>query len=59
MSLKIIISGYYPRDYCYQCMFNQVDNYGESSCMLHDMDTIPHPDYERPDWCPFNNAEEI
>lgn len=40
-------------------MFCQIDEYGDSNCMLHELDRIPAPDYERPEWCPFNNAEEI
>ena len=59
MSLKVIISGYYPRDFCYQCMFNKINEYGESKCMLHNMEIISCPDYIRPNWCPFDKAEEI
>lgn len=59
MSLKVVILGYYPRDYCYQCMFSRNNEYGDSLCMLHNMDKISAPDYERPGWCPFDYAEEV
>lgn len=59
MSLKIVISGYYPKDCCYQCMFDRINEYGYNLCMLHNMDKISSPDYERPMWCPFDNAEEV
>ena len=59
MAYLVKITGFYPKDYCYQCMFHQIDGYGDSNCMLHDLDTIYAPNYEKPEWCPFNSAEEV
>lgn len=58
MELIVKISGFYPQEYCYQCMFCRVNEYAESECMLHGLDQIKYPDYEKPDWCPFNDAKE-
>ena len=55
---KIIVE-YDPADYCYKCSFCHNDCYHESSCMLKGGKIISHPDYDKPEWCPFNNAEEV
>ena len=59
MEYLVKITGFYSREYCYQCMFCRIDEYGDSRCMLHELDRIPAPDYERPEWCPFNGIEEV
>ena len=55
---KIIVD-YYPADYCYKCSFCHNNKYHESCCMLKNEEIISSPDYDKPEWCPFNNAEEI
>lgn len=49
---------YHPRDYCYQCMFCRNNTYGESECTLMDLKRISYPEFDRPEWCPFNDAEQ-
>lgn len=56
--LKVKID-FYPKDYCYKCMFCRVDDYGESHCMLSGLKLIDNPDWDRPEWCPFCDAEEV
>lgn len=58
MSYLIKISGFYPKEFCYKCMFCRNNEYGESQCMLYNLEYIPSPDYIKPDWCPFNFAVE-
>lgn len=55
---KILVD-YYPAEYCYKCSFCYNNSYHESCCILRDEKTIPDPAFEKPDWCPFNNAERI
>lgn len=57
-SLSVKIIDFYPQDYCMKCMFCRVDSYGDSYCMLHGLKKIGLPDYDRPEWCPFNEAKE-
>lgn len=59
MTYLVKITGFYPKKYCYQCMFCRIDEDGNSNCMLHELDRIPASDYERPEWCPFDSAEEV
>ena len=58
MGYLVKITGFYPKEYCYQCMFCRINEYGESRCMLHELNIIDSPNYDRPEWCPFNEAKE-
>lgn len=57
-TLTVKISDFYPKDYCMKCMFCRVDSYGDSLCMLNGLKYIDLPEYDRPEWCPFNGAKE-
>ena len=57
-TLTVKITDFYPKTYCMQCIFCQVDSYGESFCMLHGLRRIELPEYDKPEWCPFNDAKE-
>lgn len=59
MAYLVKITGFYPKEYCYQCKFCRIDRYGDSNCMLHELDRIPEPEYKKPEWCPFDSAEEV
>lgn len=57
-TLTVKITDFQPKDYCMQCMFCRVDSYGHSECMLSGLKEIDIPEYDRPEWCPFNEAKE-
>ena len=57
-TLIVRISNFYPKDLCMKCMFCRVDSYGHSVCMLSGLKEIELPDFDRPEWCPFNDAKE-
>ena len=57
-TLTVKITDFQPKDYCMQCMFCRVDSYGQSECMLSGLKEIDIPEYDRPEWCPFNEAKE-
>lgn len=57
-TLKVKIKNFFPQDFCFQCMFCRANNYGESLCMLNGLEKIDLPEYSKPEWCPFNDAEE-
>lgn len=57
-TLKIKITDFYPKDCCMKCMFCRVDDYGNSLCMLRGLKDVGLPEYDPPEWCPFNDAEE-
>lgn len=57
-TLTVKITNFYPKNFCMQCMFCRVDDYGDSFCMLNGLKHIRLPEYDRPEWCPFNDAKE-
>lgn len=59
MSLLVELKNYYPKDYCYQCIFYKTNHYGEAYCLLDNEYMITSPDYEKPAWCPLDNAKEV